>query len=94
LTAKALVIVPERLATPIAQAAPATVAQVEVLPEPSYIGVCRVKRGDLLMVREYKIVREWKTDHYLIEEPVVGGTFSRHISEIKIIQTISLQAVA
>jgi len=34
LTAKALVIVPERLATPIAQAAPATVAQVEVLPKP------------------------------------------------------------
>lgn len=77
-----------------------TVAQpltdIKLLPEPKQetgIGQCRVKRGDLLMVRVYDVVREWKPDHYLIKDPVVGGTFSRHISEIEF-EHVSLQAVA
>ena len=73
-----------------------TDTDVTVLPKPgkgAVIGTCRVKRGELLMVREYEIVREWKPDHYLIKDPVTGGTFSRRADEIAIIN-ISLQAVA
>lgn len=64
-----------------------------IIPTTRVIGQCRVKRGDLLMVRVYDVVREWKPDHYLIKDPVVGGTFSRHISEIEM-QNMSYQAVA